>query len=73
MCTSTETLTKTESSLVRLRAVIAHSHSSMEAALRHLSRPTLPRPPHPAPTFVTMANAPHEEQDTADKPVFWVK
>src|ERR1700759_1611603 len=43
------------------------------AALRHLSRPTLPRPPHPAPTFVTMANAPHEEQDTADKPVIWVK
>src|SRR4029077_8380769 len=24
----------------------------------HLARPTLPRPPHPAPTFVTMANAP---------------
>src|ERR1700720_381495 len=23
-----------------------------------LARPTLPRPPHPAPTFVTMANAP---------------
>src|SRR5450756_104270 len=28
-------------------------------ALRSLARPTLPRPPHPAPTFVTMANVPH--------------
>jgi hypothetical protein len=24
----------------------------------HIARPTLPRPPHPVPTFVTMANAP---------------
>ncbi|MEH2564861.1 hypothetical protein V1289_004488 [Bradyrhizobium sp. AZCC 2289] len=24
------------------------------------ARPTLPRPPHPIPTFVTMANAPHK-------------
>src|SRR3979409_2305337 len=28
--------------------------------LRPQARPTLPRPPHPIPTFVTMANAPHE-------------
>src|SRR6266481_2841538 len=31
---------------------------SRETALRTFARPTLPRPPHPAPTFVTMANAP---------------
>jgi hypothetical protein len=29
-----------------------------EPALQLRSRPTLPRPPHPVPTFVTMANAP---------------
>jgi hypothetical protein len=28
-----------------------------------IARPTLPRPPHPIPTFVTMANAPREERD----------
>src|SRR6476646_10863826 len=27
------------------------------------TRPTLPRPPHPAPTFVTMANAPLPGRD----------
>jgi hypothetical protein len=30
-----------------------------------LARPTLPRPPHPVPTFVTMANAPLLEDETA--------
>ena len=29
------------------------------------SRPTLPRPPHPTPTFVTMANAPSLRDETA--------
>jgi hypothetical protein len=28
------------------------------------ARPTLPRPPHPIPTFVTMANAPREGRDS---------
>src|SRR5437879_10748272 len=37
-----------------LRASIAHGRT----ALRSQARPTLPRPPHPIPTFVTMANAP---------------
>jgi hypothetical protein len=41
-------------SAVRLRAVSAHGRPPCE----HLSRLTLPRPPQPAPTFVTMANAP---------------
>jgi hypothetical protein len=27
-----------------------------------IARPTLPRPPHPVPTFVTMANAPHGDR-----------
>jgi hypothetical protein len=31
---------------------------SRKTALRTFARPTLPRPPRPAPTFVTMANAP---------------
>jgi hypothetical protein len=31
------------------------------------------RPPHPIPTFVTMANAPLSERDGGDKPVIWVK
>jgi hypothetical protein len=30
---------------------------ALKPALQPRSRPTLPRPPHPAPTFVTMANA----------------
>ncbi len=41
-------------SAVRLRAMSAHGRPPCE----HLSRLTLPRPPQPAPTFVTMANAP---------------
>ena len=36
------------------------SRSPKDLALRSRSRPTLPRPPHPIPTFVTMANAPRE-------------
>jgi hypothetical protein len=31
-----------------------------------VSRLTLPRPPHPIPTFVTMANAPLAERDGAN-------
>ena len=41
-------------SAVRLRAMFAHG----SPPCKHLSRLTLPRPPQPAPTFVTMANAP---------------
>src|SRR4029079_7210308 len=39
--------------------MIAHGRP----ALRPQSRPTLSRPPHPVPTFVTMANAPLSERD----------
>ena len=49
-------------SAVRQHAVIAHG----KPALRFHARLTLPRPPHPAPTFVTMANAPLSEQDGVD-------
>jgi hypothetical protein len=39
------------------RAMVAHG----KPALRSRSRPTLPRPPHPIPTFVTTADAPRAE------------
>ena len=43
-------------SAVRLtRRPIAHGNNR---PANHVSRPTLPRPPQPVPTFVTMANAP---------------
>jgi len=42
-------------SLVRLRS---RRSLTGKPALQLRSRPTLPRPPHPVPTFVTMANAP---------------
>jgi hypothetical protein len=38
---------------------IAHG---VHPALRRQARPTLPRPPHPIPTFVTMANAPPRDR-----------
>jgi hypothetical protein len=60
MCTSTETLAKAKSSAVRLRVAIAHRPSP---PCDCLTRPTLPRPPHPIPTFVTMANAPRWGRD----------
>jgi hypothetical protein len=37
---------------------LARSRSLTETALRSSCAPALPRPPQPAPTFVTMANAP---------------
>jgi len=42
----------------------APSNRSRITALRPHARPTLPRPPQPAPTFVTMANAPLAGQDS---------
>jgi hypothetical protein len=44
-------------SAVRLRAV-DRSQVFRQPALRSLARTTLLRPPHPIPTFVTMANVP---------------
>ena len=56
MCTSTEALTKTEAApfVCALRSLTEN-----RPAIK-LARPALPRPPHPIPTFVTMANAPRE-------------
>jgi hypothetical protein len=36
------------------------AHRSCDLPCPRLARPTPPRPPHPIPTFVTMANAPRE-------------
>jgi hypothetical protein len=38
-----------------------------------VTRPTLPRPPHPAPTFVTMANAPPRDRTARVIVLIWVK
>ena len=42
-------------SIVRLRAL---SSLTGNPPCHHVRAPTLPRPPHPTPTFATMANAP---------------
>src|SRR2546430_11766646 len=46
-----------------LRAVSAHGRTR---PANNSSRLTLPRPPHPIPTFVTMANAPLLRDGMAD-------
>jgi hypothetical protein len=43
------------------------------SSTRHKRATTTPRPPHPIPTFVTMANAPLPGQDGANKHLIWVK
>src|SRR5260370_9021580 len=48
--------TKSEATSFVLRALIAHGRNRPPIP----TRPTLPRPPHLTPTFVTMANAPRE-------------
>src|ERR1700754_1182833 len=59
-------------SIVRLRA-LDRSQAFRQPALRSRSRPTLLRPPHPIPTFVTMANAPHGDETAGNMRVIWVK
>jgi hypothetical protein len=49
--------------------VIAHKP---KLALQLPRATTLPRPPHPIPTFVTMANAPLPGRDAWDMGVIWV-
>ncbi len=59
MCTSAQVPAKAEAApFVCAPGKRSQAFLNGTAALRHLSRPTLPRPPHPVPTFVTMANAP---------------
>ena len=45
------------------RSSCARCSLTVRPPCKHASRPTLPRPPHPVPTFVTMANAPLVGQD----------
>jgi hypothetical protein len=54
MCTTVEALVKTETTsfVCALRSLTENRPATT------IARPTLPRPPHPIPTFVTMANAP---------------
>jgi hypothetical protein len=67
MCTSAEALVKTEAtSFVRAPGSLTENRPATASA-----RPTLPRPPHPAPTFVTMANAPREGRDGEDMEMIW--
>jgi hypothetical protein len=49
-----------------VRLACLSSLTGLKPALRFLTCSTLPRPPHPAPTFVTMANAPLSEQGEFD-------
>ncbi len=66
-CAHPRSVGEDRSSAVRLRAPIAHG----EPPCDQNARPTLPRPPHPIPTFVTMANAPREGWDGGVMGVIW--
>jgi hypothetical protein len=59
MCTTARALVKAEATSF----VCAPRSLTASRPATGIVRPTLPRPPHPVPTFVTMANAPREEQD----------
>jgi hypothetical protein len=61
VCTSHEALVKTEASPFVCAPLFAHALKARPAI--NSARPALPRPPHPGPTFVTMANAPLSERD----------
>ena len=64
MCTSTEVLAKRKQRRSSTRRWNAHGDSlNGRPALRSPPATTLPRPPHPIPTFVTMANAPLSGRD----------
>jgi hypothetical protein len=51
----------------------ANAHEPKGLALHSPGATTLPRPPHPIPTFVTMANAPLRDGMAGDKPMIWVR
>jgi hypothetical protein len=46
--------------------------SQAKLPCNHVTRPTLPHPPHPIPTFVTMANAPARDGTAGVLKVIWV-
>ena len=66
-CQDHTVLPYTLASFVLRAAWVAHGRP----ALRLQSRPTLPRPPHPVPTFVTMANAPLRDGMAGFLEVIW--
>jgi hypothetical protein len=53
-------------SIGRLRAVPSLTNSREPTLRRRLPRPTLPRPPHPAPRLVTIAKRPSEGDGMAE-------
>jgi hypothetical protein len=69
MCTTAEALVKTEATSF----VCASGSLTENRPATAIARPTLPRPPHPVPTFVTMANAPRERRDGGNKPVICLR
>jgi len=66
-CTPVKTFSKAGSAPFVLRA----RRSLRETRPAITSRPALPRPPHPIPTFVTMANAPRSERDGGVVVLIW--
>ena len=66
MCTSARALMKPEAtSFVHAPARCSLALDQSNACPATPCATTLPRPPHPVPTFVTMANAPLSERDGA--------
>jgi hypothetical protein len=80
MCTTARALVKTEAtSFVHALAQCSQAFNRTPAPHSPCAT-TLPRPPHPVPTFVTMANAPREGRDgvgcrrdlgLARRTIFW--
>src|SRR5258707_13714861 len=50
--------TSPSAAIVSRQRAVDRSQIPKNPPCHHVARPTLPRPPHPIPTFVTMANAP---------------
>jgi len=75
MCTTAEALAKRKQCRSSTRRVNAHGHSlNGKAALQSPHATTLPRPPHPIPTSVTIAIRPSLGTGWRGiKDVIWVK
>jgi len=70
LCTSAEALAKAEATSF---VCAPFDRSRAKPAPRSPARPTLPRPPHPIPTFVTMANAPPRDRTARVVRLIWVR
>jgi hypothetical protein len=75
MCTSTETLAKAEAaSFVHTPGIRSRFFLNGKPALHSPCATTLPRPPHPIPTSVTIAIRPSLWDGMArDKEMIWVR